>query len=63
MEEALEKEKAQMLKHIEKLKEEDEKAVEAKKARVKIMMAEVSVANNQAIQLKEEAKERDKQRE
>lgn len=52
-----------MLKHIEKLKEEDEKAVEAKKARVKIMMAEVSVANNQAIQLKEEAKERDKQRE
>ena len=62
-EEALEKEKAQMLKHIEKLKEEDVKAVEAKKARVKIMMEEVSVANKQAIQLKEEAKERDKARE
>ena len=58
-EEALEKEKAQMLRHIEKLKEEDAKAVEAKKARVKIMMEEVGVANKQAITLKEEAKERE----
>lgn len=48
-----------MLRHIEKLKEEDAKAVEAKKARVKIMMEEVGVANKQAITLKEEAKERE----
>ena len=38
-----------MLKHIMKLKEEDQKAIEAKKERVKIMMEEVGIANKQAI--------------
>ena len=62
-EEAREKEKIQMLKNIEKLKEEDAKMVEAKKARVQIMMEEVGVANKQAITLKEEATERERERE
>ena len=47
--EALEKEKVQMLAHIQKLKDEDAAAQVAKKQRVKIMMEEVGVANNQAI--------------
>ena len=61
--EALEKEKAQMLAHIQKLKEEDAAAQVKKKERVKIMMEEVGVANKQAIQVKEQAKEREKQAE
>ena len=47
--EALEKEKVQMLAHIQKLKDEDAAAQVAKKQRVKIMMEEVGVANKQAI--------------
>lgn len=58
--EVLEKEKAQMLSHIEKLKQEDLDSAAAKKQRVKIMMEEVAVANKQAIQVKEQAKERDR---
>ena len=58
--EALEKEKAQMLAHIEKMKQEDAAAALKKKERVKIMMDEVGVANKQAISVKEEAKERER---
>merc|ERR1712110_461455 len=54
--EVLEKEKAQMLSHIEKLRQEDLDSAAAKKQRVKIMMEEVAVANKQAIQVKEQAK-------
>ena len=55
-EEMLEKEKAQMKKHIQQNKELDEKAKQEKQARVKIMLNEVGIANKQAIGLKEEAK-------
>ena len=61
-EEVLEKEKIQMLTMLEKNKEEDRKTAESKKQRVKIMMDEVAVSNKAAMKMKEEAAEREKER-
>ena len=47
---------------LEKNKEEDRKTAESKKQRVKIMMDEVAVSNKAAMKMKEEASEREKER-
>ena len=51
-----------MLTMLEKNKEEDRKTAESKKQRVKIMMDEVAVSNKAAMKMKEEASEREKER-
>ena len=51
-----------MLTMLEKNKEEDRKTAESKKQRVKIMMDEVAVSNKAAMKMKEEAAEREKER-
>ena len=51
-----------MLTMLEKNKEEDRKTAESKKQRVKIMMDEVAVSNKAALKMKEEAAEREKER-
>ena len=51
-----------MQKVLEKNKEEDRKTAESKKKRIKIMMDEVAVSNKAASKMKEEAAEREKQR-
>ena len=51
-----------MLKMLEKNREEDIKTAESKKQRVKIMMDEVKVSNKAATKMKEEASEREKER-
>ena len=51
-----------MVTMLEKNKEEDRKTAESKKHRVKIMMDEVAVSNKAALKMKEEASEREKER-
>ena len=51
-----------MLTMLEKNREEDRKTAESKKQRVKIMMDEVAVSNKAAMKMKEEAAEREKER-
>ena len=58
----MEKEKIQMQKVLEKNREEDRKTAESKKERIKIMMDEVAVSNKAAMKMKEEAAERERER-
>ena len=60
-EELLEREKAQMLANIQRMKREDEADKKAKLERVKIMSDEIRIANQQALQQKEAAREVEKQ--
>ena len=51
-----------MQKVLEKNREEDRKTAESKKERIKIMMDEVAVSNKAAMKMKEEAAERERER-
>lgn len=59
-EEIREREKAQLLANIEKVKREDEANLAAKKQRVRVMQEEIEIANKAALKQKEAARETEK---